>query len=172
MRPFFFLFFLGGQLLPLLVTSLDLSDAGLRANVIDALTVLVKDVPSELENSINGITTKVLRGLTAVSGARDTPAEAASGLQVQSASCRMLILGSRLPRRNSASHRCASSPRCRRTSLTSSCTRKSRRSSRTSGAHSMTHGGKFAGPLSNVAVSGSCTPVESSPLALDAFCIH
>ncbi|GAA5883105.1 hypothetical protein JCM3774_002857 [Rhodotorula dairenensis] len=69
------------KLLPLLVTSLDLSDAGLRANVVDALTVLVNDVPSELENSINGITTKVLRGLTAVSGERDTPVEAASGAQ-------------------------------------------------------------------------------------------
>ncbi|TKA55992.1 hypothetical protein B0A53_01695 [Rhodotorula sp. CCFEE 5036] len=63
------------KLLPLLMTSLDLPDASLRANVIDALTVLVNDVPSELENAISGITTKVLRGLTVESGERDTPAE-------------------------------------------------------------------------------------------------
>jgi hypothetical protein len=40
--------------------------------------VLVNDVPSELENAISGITTKVLRGLTVESGERDTPSEAVS----------------------------------------------------------------------------------------------
>ncbi|GAA5990089.1 hypothetical protein JCM10908_005818 [Rhodotorula pacifica] len=63
------------KLLPLLITSLDLPDASLRANVVDALTVLVNDVPAELENSISGITTKVLRGLTVASAERDVPAE-------------------------------------------------------------------------------------------------
>ncbi|KAI5478911.1 DNA repair/transcription protein [Pseudohyphozyma bogoriensis] len=52
------------KLLPLLITSLDLPDPGLRANVVQTLGVLAKEVPTELENSISGIVTKVLRGLT------------------------------------------------------------------------------------------------------------
>ncbi|GJN90351.1 hypothetical protein Rhopal_003362-T1 [Rhodotorula paludigena] len=52
------------KLLPLLITSLDLPDPLLRANVLESLATLVKEVPSEMEHSISGIATKVLRGLT------------------------------------------------------------------------------------------------------------
>ncbi|GAA5985268.1 hypothetical protein JCM10908_002594 [Rhodotorula pacifica] len=62
------------KLLPLLTTSLDIPDASLRANVIDALSVLVSDVPTEREDSISGVTTKVLRGLPVTTGPRDMPA--------------------------------------------------------------------------------------------------
>ena len=53
----------GLQLVPLLITSLDLPDASLRANVLDALGTLVAEVPAELDNAISGIVGKVLRGL-------------------------------------------------------------------------------------------------------------
>ncbi|GAA5888696.1 hypothetical protein JCM6882_009055 [Rhodosporidiobolus microsporus] len=56
------------KLLPLLVTSLDLPDPLLRANVIDALTVLVKEVPTEVERQIVGMVGKVLKGLTGEKG--------------------------------------------------------------------------------------------------------
>ncbi|GAA5832383.1 hypothetical protein JCM11251_006429 [Rhodosporidiobolus azoricus] len=52
------------KLLPLLITSLDLPDPLLRANVIDALTVLVKEVPTEVERQIASVVAKVLKGLT------------------------------------------------------------------------------------------------------------
>ncbi|GAA5964949.1 hypothetical protein JCM21900_001908 [Sporobolomyces salmonicolor] len=52
------------KLLPLLVTSLDLPDPALRANVIDTLAVLVKEVPTEMDNSISSIAVKALRSLT------------------------------------------------------------------------------------------------------------
>ncbi|BGP17780.1 hypothetical protein JCM10213v2_005822 [Rhodosporidiobolus nylandii] len=52
------------KLLPLLITSLDLPDPLLRANVIDALTVLVKEVPGEVEHSVTSVVGKVLKGLT------------------------------------------------------------------------------------------------------------
>ncbi|GAA5866345.1 hypothetical protein JCM8547_000746 [Rhodosporidiobolus lusitaniae] len=52
------------KLLPLLITALDLPDPLLRANVINALAVLVEQVPNEVDNSISSITTKVLKGLT------------------------------------------------------------------------------------------------------------
>lgn len=66
------------QLLPLLITALDLPDPLLRANVIDALAVLVKEVPAEMENSISGIAGKVLKGLTGGSGTGQLPAQARS----------------------------------------------------------------------------------------------
>ena len=49
------------QLLPLLITALDLPDPSLRANVIDTLSILAKEVPGDMENSISGIALKVLR---------------------------------------------------------------------------------------------------------------
>lgn len=49
------------QLLPLLITSLDLPDPFLRANVIETLGVLAKEVPGEMEHSIVNVVTKVLR---------------------------------------------------------------------------------------------------------------
>ncbi|GAA5841768.1 hypothetical protein JCM9279_003101 [Rhodotorula babjevae] len=52
------------KLIPLLITSLDLPDASLRANVLDALSTLVAEVPAELDNAISGIVAKVLRGLS------------------------------------------------------------------------------------------------------------
>ncbi|GAA5902120.1 hypothetical protein JCM8208_002481 [Rhodotorula glutinis] len=52
------------KLVPLLITSLDLPDAALRANVLDALSTLVAEVPAELDNAISGIVAKVLRGLS------------------------------------------------------------------------------------------------------------
>lgn len=70
--------YLAAQLLPLLITALDLPDPLLRANVIDALAVLVKEVPAEMENSISGIAGKVLKGLTGGAGAGQTPAQARS----------------------------------------------------------------------------------------------
>lgn len=51
------------QLLPLLVSSLDLPDLTLRANVIDTLSVLVKEVPMEMDASISSMALKVLRGV-------------------------------------------------------------------------------------------------------------
>ncbi|GAA6018123.1 hypothetical protein JCM8202_000190 [Rhodotorula sphaerocarpa] len=64
------------KLLPLLITSLDLPDMALRADVIDALTILVKDVPAELENSISSIASKVLKGLSVPERERDDAAAA------------------------------------------------------------------------------------------------
>lgn len=52
------------QLMPLLITALDLSDSALRANVIETLGVLAKEVPSEMQLAISGIVTKVLKGLS------------------------------------------------------------------------------------------------------------
>ena len=49
------------QLLPLLITALDLPDLSLRANVIDTLGILAKEVPIDMDNSISGIALKVLR---------------------------------------------------------------------------------------------------------------
>ncbi|KAM0750891.1 hypothetical protein T439DRAFT_325940 [Meredithblackwellia eburnea MCA 4105] len=49
------------KLMPLLVTALDLPDANLRANVIDTLGVLAKEVSSQLELSVGNIALKVLR---------------------------------------------------------------------------------------------------------------
>ncbi|GAA5981336.1 hypothetical protein JCM11641_005289 [Rhodosporidiobolus odoratus] len=56
------------KLLPLLITSLDLPDPLLRANVVDALSVLVKEVPTDVENSIGSVVAKVLKGLTSEVG--------------------------------------------------------------------------------------------------------
>ncbi|GAA6003750.1 hypothetical protein JCM10207_003581 [Rhodosporidiobolus poonsookiae] len=53
------------KLLPLLLNALDLPSPVLRANVIDALSVLVKEVPSDVETSIGSVVAKVLKGLTA-----------------------------------------------------------------------------------------------------------
>lgn len=52
------------QLLPLLMTALDLPDPNLRANVIDTLAVLVKEVSSEMVDGVNGIVVKLLKGLS------------------------------------------------------------------------------------------------------------
>ncbi|KAK4702028.1 DNA repair/transcription protein MET18/MMS19, partial [Phenoliferia sp. Uapishka_3] len=49
------------KLLPLLITALDLPDPTLRANVIDTLAILAKEVPGDMENSVSGIALKVLR---------------------------------------------------------------------------------------------------------------
>ncbi|ORY74067.1 ARM repeat-containing protein [Leucosporidium creatinivorum] len=51
------------KLLPLLITSLDLPDPALRANVIETLGLLAKEVPGEMENSVTNIVPKVLRGV-------------------------------------------------------------------------------------------------------------
>ncbi|GAA6032143.1 hypothetical protein JCM8097_007094 [Rhodosporidiobolus ruineniae] len=53
------------KLLPLLLTALSLPSPSLRANVIDALSVLVKEVPTEVDNAIAGVASKVVKGLTA-----------------------------------------------------------------------------------------------------------
>ena len=50
------------QLLPLLISSLDLPDFELRANVINTLSLLVKEIPMELDTSISSMAIKVLRG--------------------------------------------------------------------------------------------------------------
>lgn len=53
------------QLLPLLITSLDLSDPALRANVIDTLALLAREVPTEMSEHIVGLVGKVLKALVA-----------------------------------------------------------------------------------------------------------
>ncbi len=53
------------QLLPLLITSLDLPDPALRANVIDTLALLAKEVPTEMSEHIVGLVQKVLKALVA-----------------------------------------------------------------------------------------------------------
>ncbi|KAK4050301.1 hypothetical protein OIV83_003622 [Microbotryomycetes sp. JL201] len=52
------------KLMPLLVTSLDLDDASLRSNVIDTLTVLVKENASDIEHSIPNLALKALQAAT------------------------------------------------------------------------------------------------------------
>ncbi|KAM0786372.1 hypothetical protein ACM66B_001840 [Microbotryomycetes sp. NB124-2] len=52
------------KLMPLLVTSLDLDDASLRSNVIDTLTVLVKESASEMEHSVPNLALKALKAST------------------------------------------------------------------------------------------------------------
>ncbi|GEM08663.1 DNA repair/transcription protein [Rhodotorula toruloides] len=78
------------KLLPLLITALDLPDPLLRANVIDALAVLVKEVPAEMENSISGIATKVLKGLIGGPGPGGSPAQARSAAQLRLSSLSFL----------------------------------------------------------------------------------
>ncbi|BGP09496.1 hypothetical protein JCM10049v2_005369 [Rhodotorula toruloides] len=86
------------KLLPLLITALDLPDPLLRANVIDALAVLVKEVPAEMENSISGIAGKVLKGLTGGAGAGQTPAQARSAAQLRLSSLSFLaVLPAHIP---------------------------------------------------------------------------
>lgn len=71
------------QLLPLLITSLDLPDPALRANVIETLGTLAKDVPNEMETSIASIVAKVLRGiLVDVSNAKGAVVRLALSLPV------------------------------------------------------------------------------------------
>lgn len=51
------------QLLPLLITALELPDPALRANVIDTLGVLAKEVPAEVSGSVSSVVLKVLKGI-------------------------------------------------------------------------------------------------------------
>lgn len=52
--------------MPLLITALDLPNPALRANVIETLAVLVKEVASEIEGSVTGIVTKLVKGLSSL----------------------------------------------------------------------------------------------------------
>jgi DNA repair/transcription protein MET18/MMS19 len=47
-----------------LITALDLPDPSLRANVLDTLTGLVKEVSTEMELTISSVVLKVLKGLS------------------------------------------------------------------------------------------------------------
>ncbi|BGP33480.1 hypothetical protein JCM10296v2_005284 [Rhodotorula toruloides] len=86
------------KLLPLLITALDLPDPLLRANVIDALAVLVKEVSTEMENSISGIAGKVLKCLTGGAGAGQSPAQARSAAQLRLSSLSFLaVLPAHIP---------------------------------------------------------------------------
>lgn len=60
------------QLLPLLISSLDLPDFELRANVIDTLSLLVKEIPMEMDNSISSMAVKILRAALADAARRRT----------------------------------------------------------------------------------------------------
>jgi len=53
------------QLLPLLITSLDLPDSAMRANVIDTLALLAKEVPTAMSEHIVSLVTKVIAALVA-----------------------------------------------------------------------------------------------------------
>ena len=46
------------------MTALDLPDAALRANVIETLGILAREVPTEMNGSVDGIVTKLLKGIT------------------------------------------------------------------------------------------------------------
>ncbi|GAA5820973.1 hypothetical protein JCM3770_006154 [Rhodotorula araucariae] len=82
------------KLLPLLITSLDLPDASLRANVLDALGTLIAEVPGELENAIGGIVGKVLRGL----GGETATAQGPAAVQLRLASLQFLgVLPTHIP---------------------------------------------------------------------------
>ncbi|BGP41533.1 hypothetical protein JCM10450v2_005582 [Rhodotorula kratochvilovae] len=82
------------KLLPLLITSLDLPDASLRANVLDALGTLVAEVPGELENAIGGIVGKVLRGL----GGETATAQGRAAVQLRLSSLQFLgVLPTHIP---------------------------------------------------------------------------
>lgn len=158
------------QLLPLLITSLDLPDTALRANVIEALTVLVNDVPAELEISVGSIATKVLRGLSAQIDGIDDPSAVVSRLRVWWIA---QVDGRADPSRfsrNSGSLPSRSLLPCRRTFPTSPFTHRKPTSSRSWGGLSTTRGETCEEPRSNVGVSGSCTPVNRSCVRVYRIC--
>lgn len=57
------------KLLPLLITALDLPDPALRANVIDTLAILAKELPTEMAASVSSIVLKVLKCIAGGSNA-------------------------------------------------------------------------------------------------------
>ncbi|GAA5907475.1 Met18p [Sporobolomyces salmoneus] len=78
------------KLLPLLITSLELPDPILRANVIDTLGILVLEIPQLLEPNISSIVSKTIR--SAIPSASDPDSRAPGSIKLRIASLEFLAL--------------------------------------------------------------------------------